>query len=279
MGIPNLIYRHDRSDLDCTVFTEEILHLTSWEIREPKHTFVVHLSGQIDHLETEMYGRGAFYDPVAPGDVTAIPAGCDYQTMAQGGAISYAVLETPTVWQDDSSDRTWEIEPSICRFDGRLLELIRQLPRHAGDTLAEDELVLRIQNHLRQHFHTGPLASRPGLNSKPPGLSTVQKRTLRSFINDQLENKVKLADLAALVSMRPNQLLIAFRASFGTTPAQYLLEYRLRRARRLLRETRQDLLTVALEAGFGSHSHFTNHFVTRFGVPPSYFRRLAPELP
>jgi AraC family transcriptional regulator len=79
--------------------------------------------------------------------------------------------------------------------------------------------------------------------------------------------------------LKTNQLLIVFRAAFGTTPAQYILESRLRRARLLLRETPHDLLTIGLLAGFGSHSHFTNAFVSRFGVPPRIFRQHAPELP
>ena len=95
MGTPSLIYEFESEQLSCTVSTESVAELTAWRIKQPEHTFIVHLSGQIDHLETEIDGRGAFYDPVSPGEITTVPAGCDYQTIAHGGAVRYANLVLP----------------------------------------------------------------------------------------------------------------------------------------------------------------------------------------
>ena len=63
MGMPSLIYEFESEQLSCTVSTESVAELTAWRIQQPEHTFIVHLSGQIDHLETEIDGRGSFYDP------------------------------------------------------------------------------------------------------------------------------------------------------------------------------------------------------------------------
>jgi AraC family transcriptional regulator len=284
MGTPSLICEFESEQLSCTVSTESVAALTAWRIQQPGHTFIVHLSGQIDHLETEIDGRGAFYDPVSPGEITVVPGGCDYQTIAHGGVVRYANLVLPPFLDTSSGRETWDIESCVCRFDGGLLELVNRLCslKASGPmpkTLDEDELAVRIAHHLYNQSWTRKRRSRQAADRTRPSLSGEQKLLLREFVHDQLERKLRLADLASLVSLKPNQLLIAFRAAFGTTPAQYLLESRLRRTRLLLRETRHDLLTIGLLAGFGSHSHFTNAFVARFGLPPSVFRQHAAELP
>jgi AraC family transcriptional regulator len=284
MGTPSLIYEFESEQLSCTVSTESVAELTAWRIQQPEHTFIVHLSGQIDHLETEIDGRGAFYDPVSPGEITVVPAGSDYQTIAYGGVVRYANLVLPPFLDTGSARETWDIESCVCRFDGRLLDLVNRLCSLKASvpmpkTLSEDELAVRIVHHLCNQPWTRKRRSRQAADRTRPSLSGEQKLLLREFVHDQLERKLRLADLASLVSLKPNQLLIAFRAAFGTTPAQYLLECRLRRTRLLLRETQHDLLTIGLLAGFGSHSHFTNAFVSRFGLPPSVFRQHAPELP
>jgi len=284
MGIPSRLFEFESEQLSCILSTESVAELTAWRIQQPEHTFIVHLSGQIDHLETEMDGRGSFYDPVRPGEVTVVPAGCDYQTIAQGGVVRYANLTLPPFLQADSGLKAWDVEACVCRFDGRLFELVKRLSSHkrsAGrqETLDEDELAVRIVHHLYNQPWTRNSESRCVAEIMRPRLSAVQKVLLREYIHDQLDRRLRLADLAALASLKTNQLLIAFRAAFGTTPAQYVLECRLRRTRLLLRETQHDLLTIGLSAGFGSHSHFTNTFVSRFGLPPSVFRQHAPQLP
>ena len=276
MANPTQIYDFNQFWLKCSISTENIPALTTWKMNLPVHTFILHLSGDIDHLETEMDGKSAFYDPPAPGHLTVVPAGCDYQTFAQGGLVKYAVFHLPGADKETSTSESEEIAPCICYLDRRLLKLAGDLYRAGAsdgmDRLAEEEVSIKVIEHI----HTQPWKANSMRRSREgvgrPRLSDPQRRLLREFVHDSLERKIRLADLSSLAGMSPNQLLVAFREGFGTTPAQYVLEYRLRRARRLLRDSRQDLLTVALRSGFGSHSHFTNAYSKRFGHTPSSFR-------
>ena len=59
----------------------------------------------------------------------------------------------------------------------------------------------------------------------------------------------------------------------GVSLVRYRNRLRLRRALDLLAEMPHDLTGVALAAGFGDHSHFTNAFRREFGVVPSRFER------
>jgi AraC-like DNA-binding protein len=66
--------------------------------------------------------------------------------------------------------------------------------------------------------------------------------------------------------------LRAFRGATGTTPHQYLVAARLRRAARLLLTTALPVTEVALEAGFGDLSNFIRTFRRAAGRSPRAFR-------
>jgi AraC family transcriptional regulator len=57
------------------------------------------------------------------------------------------------------------------------------------------------------------------------------------------------------------------------SPAKYQLNARMSEARRLLRETRQSAVAVALDLGFSSPSHFAQVFRRETGLTPSAYRR------
>ena len=66
-----------------------------------------------------------------------------------------------------------------------------------------------------------------------------------------------------------------FHANTGMTVMQYLLEQRLRSARRMLTQTDCTIAEIAQECGFGSSSHFCTVFGEREGVSPRNYRAAA----
>ncbi|MGW4945400.1 AraC family transcriptional regulator [Actinoplanes sp. NPDC004185] len=63
-----------------------------------------------------------------------------------------------------------------------------------------------------------------------------------------------------------------FTAQVGRPPMTYLIEWRLNRGARLLRETKAPLATIARQVGYSSEYAFANAFRRRFGVAPGRFR-------
>lgn len=84
---------------------------------------------------------------------------------------------------------------------------------------------------------------------------------------------LSLAEMAARAKLGRFHFLRAFRAATGTTPHQYLVAARLRRAARLLLTTTLPVTDVALEAGFGDLSNFIRTFRRAAGHSPRAFRR------
>jgi AraC-like DNA-binding protein len=64
-----------------------------------------------------------------------------------------------------------------------------------------------------------------------------------------------------------------FKLGTGYTPSEFLLEQRLQKAIRLLRETDQKIDIVMRTAGFRNKTNFYRYFTRRTGLSPYYFRR------
>ena len=83
---------------------------------------------------------------------------------------------------------------------------------------------------------------------------------------------LSLGEMAGRAGLGRFHFLRAFRGATGTTPHQYLVAARLRRAARLLLTTSLPVTEVALEAGFGDLSNFIRTFRRAAGRSPRAFR-------
>jgi len=75
-------------------------------------------------------------------------------------------------------------------------------------------------------------------------------------------------DIARLVGVSRRQLERLFKQHLDELPSRYYTELRLARALRLLQQTSQSILQIALACGFASGSHFSNAYRARFGRTP-----------
>lgn len=62
------------------------------------------------------------------------------------------------------------------------------------------------------------------------------------------------------------------REEYNTTPLAYVTQLRMNYASNLLLYSGQDVLSVAMEAGYFSVSHFIAQFKKYFGMPPKQYR-------
>jgi len=79
--------------------------------------------------------------------------------------------------------------------------------------------------------------------------------------------------LAALVSLSPSRFRHLFKQETGTSPAQYLKDFRLRKAEVMLRTTFLSVKQVLKQVGLGSNSHFVRDFRKIHGMTPTAYRR------
>jgi AraC-like DNA-binding protein len=129
--------------------------------------------------------------------------------------------------------------------------------------------------HLRPRL--GAIADTHQLSLAPEArgaLSPAALRRVREHIDTHLETTVDIANLAAIARLSPSHFARAFKLSVGTTPHEYLIHQRLKKAQALMARTDVPLAEIALATGFSDQSHLSRRFRNHFGISPSAFRRL-----
>jgi AraC family transcriptional regulator len=111
--------------------------------------------------------------------------------------------------------------------------------------------------------------------SRPPrgGLAGWQAKRVATYIEEHIGTPFKASDLAALAQLSNAHFSRAFKASFGATPAVYIMRQRIRFAQGLIVTTDYPLSRVALECGMCDQSHLCRAFRRIVGNTPTQWRR------
>ncbi|MFC7549702.1 helix-turn-helix domain-containing protein [Plantactinospora sp. GCM10030261] len=96
---------------------------------------------------------------------------------------------------------------------------------------------------------------------------------LLPWVMRHLDRPLTVEDLARQANMSSRHLTRHFRSVTGTTPLQWLLTQRIRRAQELLEATDDSVDTIATAAGMGTATTLRRHFHRTIGVPPDAYRR------
>ncbi|MEV0627616.1 GlxA family transcriptional regulator [Nonomuraea wenchangensis] len=109
-------------------------------------------------------------------------------------------------------------------------------------------------------------------HARPPAPRGSLLEPVLSWIEDNLAGEVTPAAMAARAGMSERTFGRRFREQTGTTPLQWLLRARVRRAQLLLETTDHGVERVAAQAGFGSATAFRDRFKRVVGVTPQSYR-------
>lgn len=108
--------------------------------------------------------------------------------------------------------------------------------------------------------------------SRPDPSSLARVTRVLRAIEAAPDDPHSLADMAAEARLSQWHFLRRFEELTGTTPRQYLLRMRLRRAAIRLTQESTRIADVALDCGFGDVSNFNHAFRAEFGESPRSYR-------
>lgn len=94
----------------------------------------------------------------------------------------------------------------------------------------------------------------------------------RDLLQDS-RGKVRVEQAAREAALSPYHFIRLFKATFGQTPHQALIDARLDRAKQLLVAADLSVTQVCLEVGFASLGSFSSLFARRVGASPAAYRR------
>lgn len=136
--------------------------------------------------------------------------------------------------------------------------------------LYADSLIQTLTLHVLRSYSTATAV----IERVTGGLPAYRLRTVKEFIEANLEEDIALAEIASVAGLSQFHFARAFRKSTGLTPQQYLMERRIERAKCLLAEKNLPLVEVILRTGFKNQSHFTTLFRKFTHLTPKMWREM-----
>lgn len=101
-------------------------------------------------------------------------------------------------------------------------------------------------------------------------------KAMINFIAEFYDQAIHLSDIAKSANISNSECLRCFSKQFQISPYQYLMNYRLEKARILLETSNLTISEIALETGFSQSSHFGKYFKNKFKTTPREYRKHLP---
>lgn len=246
------------------------------EHRHPEHVVMISLTdGAKGEMRTGNGSRisGTHYT----GNVFVLPSGLVHTARLEGMSEHLALFLDPALVRRAASESlmsgNFEVIERFTRSDGVIssigMALLGELECEGlSGRLYAESLANVLAVHLLRHYTTG--GSHP--QRYTGGLSAQRLRQVMDFVGENYSNDVRLAALANVAGMSSFHFAREFKRTTGTTPHQYLIKFRIERAKSLLAEPDIPLTEVGLRSGFSHQSHFTRLFRRLTGTTPQSYR-------
>lgn len=108
-------------------------------------------------------------------------------------------------------------------------------------------------------------------NAKKPVHKTIQ--FVIDLINEKYATNLALKSIAEEVFMSPSHLSTLFRQEMGINFLDYLHQYRIEKAKQLLKKTNEKVYAVARQVGYYDEAHFVRFFKKWTGMLPSQYKK------
>ena len=229
-------------------------------------------------------GGGIWQDtPARAGTLWLCPIGVHEDAIRITNEIPEVLHIYLPAEQFTSLSENWDrpISPDSIRYLADLEDsLVRQIAlsilhelqaETASGRVLVEALSLGLVAHLA-HSYSGPGRTLPG-RDRAEGLDGVRLRRVLDYIADNLNGDLSISELAATACLSRYHFARAFQRATGLPPHRYVSSERLKLARRLLADTNESLVQVALACKFSSQANFTRAFRQALGVSPGQFRQ------
>ena len=99
-------------------------------------------------------------------------------------------------------------------------------------------------------------------------------RLAKDIILERFNEPPTLVELSEEINLGLRQLKQGFKETYGKPVFQYLLDYKMDKAAKLLSDGKYNVNEVSIELGYSNSSHFIHAFKKKFGITPlSYIKQ------
>ena len=177
------------------------------------------------------------------GDIGIYPAGTSTQcTIETHHDYRYNCLQLKTDAVNKAVSEVidisnFELDPKFGLADPLVKHILYQIGSVTDDKASLDRLYVdSLANTLFVHLLQNHATCKKAIPQYAEGLSQYQLRRAIDYIQTHLEQDIKLADIVDLLGMSQYYFARLFRQSMGVAPYQYVIQQRVERAKRLLRQ-------------------------------------------
>lgn len=93
------------------------------------------------------------------------------------------------------------------------------------------------------------------------------------YMNTHFQEEITLNELAHFAHMSRSEYCLEFKKLFNDTPIHFLMNIRLNKAEKLLRDDNLSITEISLECGFFDNSHMTRYFRQKYNMSPREYRK------
>jgi AraC family transcriptional regulator len=222
---------------------------------------------------------GNYRGPVVPGDIDIIPPGIPMAWEINAKSTVLLLTLPPALMNSVAIES--ELDPARAEVITRIqirdpqiehIGLALKAEMEAGcpnGSLFLEGLGTALAAHLLQHHssHLLPMRELKG------GMSGRKLRQVLSYIDDNLDRNLSLAEIAEVAGLSVSHLKTLFRQSTGSPVHQYVIRRRVDRAKMLLSERNLSISQIALATGFAHQSQLARHMRRVLGANPTEIRK------
>lgn len=240
-----------------------------------QHRIIIHDRSPAPPMVEEMIEHRFQTKQFSNGDVTIVPAdvlnSAYWDTEYEFITLSFESSTFARHTFDLTDVADVELIPNFSKHDQLIHSIGFALKSElewsgVGSRLYIDSLMAALMTHLLRHY-----SAQKSISQHQSGLSKRQLQQVIDFIDQHLEQDLALAELAALGQMSLSYFAVLFKQSTGLAPHQYVIQCRVDRAKRLLRQGNLTIAEVAHSLGFSHQSHLSRHFKRLVGATPKAF--------
>lgn len=136
---------------------------------------------------------------------------------------------------------------------------------------------LYIKSQLFQFFFILNNRCRNLCTPKEPRRALEKMKIVLKYIENNYMHKITIAEIASAIDFSESHFMRYFKDTMGTTFVDYLKDYRLTMASRLLTTSDSSILDIAAETGFDNLSYFNRAFKNKYHMTPRQFRKESRE--
>jgi|GEM_PF-696317 len=217
----------------------------------------------------------------------------EHQNYASLGIIP-AKIEHCCIWQENIGFALFSIQPQILAqtapetINPDKIELIPKFIDSKPDNLiASIGMAMKQQleidpngcgfylehlfTALSAHLVKNYCSLTPLFKQYGDGLPPYKLKQAINYINDNLDQPIKLNDIAKILDLSQYYFCHMFKESTGVAPYKYVIKQRVEKAKNLIKNSQLSLADIAYECGFSSQSQMTQHFRKCVGVTPRVY--------